>query len=305
MTISEDLKLHVEDVSKSYGDKLVLDDIDLKVKTGEFVTVVGPSGCGKSTLLRLILGQEQPDAGVGKLMIDGQSAGIPDTNRGIVYQKYSLFPHLTVLQNVLLGKRLKKGPWWLPQRASKADTEEAMAYLNRVRLTDAAHKYPHELSGGMQQRVAIAQAIITQPPILLMDEPFGALDPDTRTDVQLYLLELWEELGMTIFFVTHDMHEACFVGTRLLVLSQYYSDGRGNGAGVKRGGKIVADYALPAVAASTEVQSDPRFVELLQQIKRDGFDPESLQHIREFNLRHPDAFQTVSDELIKPEADVT
>ena len=283
--------LNITDVYKQYGDKVVLDNIDLKVRQGELCTVVGPSGCGKSTLLRLILGQETPTE--GSVIINGKPAGLPDTNRGIVYQRYSLFPNRTVLENVILGKTLTLGQWWKPWYRNAAHEQEAMAYLARVRLADAAHKLPHELSGGMQQRVAIAQALIMKPPILLMDEPFGALDPDTRADLQLYLLELWEKDGLTIFFVTHDMHEACFLGTRLLVLSQYYSDDRGHGENVKRGGKIVADHQLPQAANSSEVTESVAFNQLIKQIRQQGFDPEHLQHAKDFNLKHPDSFQTL------------
>lgn len=281
--------LHIEDVYKEYGTKRVLDNIDLKVRKGEFCTVVGPSGCGKSTLLRLILGQEIPTA--GHISIDGNPVGLPDATRGIVYQKYTLFPHLTVLENVLLGRRLKQ--WWNPFYRKQADVDEAMDYLTKVRLADAAAKFPHELSGGMQQRVAIAQALIMKPPILLMDEPFGALDPDTREDLQIYLLELWERENLTLFFVTHDMTEACFLGTRLLVLSQYYSDDRGNGDHVRRGGRIVADHPLPKVATSTEVINSLAFQQLIAQVKDEGFNPEVRQHVSSFNLKHPDSFQTL------------
>lgn len=291
-------KLHIEDAYKSYDGKVVLDDIDLSVSVGELVTVIGPSGCGKSTLLKLILGQELPDKGTGKILIDGKPVSGPDTDRGIVYQKYSLFPHLSVLDNVLMGKSMTEGRWWNPLYKNTAHREEAMGYLERVRLADAAHKYPHELSGGMQQRAAIAQAMIMKPPILLMDEPFGALDPDTRTDVQLYLLELWEQFNLTVFFVTHDMSEACFLGSRLLVLSQYYTDDRGNTPGVSRGGKVVGDYALPKVANSTEVLSSPHFTQLLEKIRNDGFDPSCRQHVKEFNLKHPDSFQTHAEGVV-------
>ncbi len=293
--MSASYKLHIEDVYKSYDGRCILDNIDLKVAEGEFCTVVGPSGCGKSTLLRLILGQEQPDPGSGYIHINGALTGKPNTRRGIVYQRYTLLPHLTVLQNVMLGKTLTQGQWWNPWYKNKSHTDEAMHYLGRVRLADAAHKHPHELSGGMRQRVAIAQALIMKPPILLMDEPFGALDPDTRQDVQLYLLELWESEKLTIFFVTHDMGEACYLGSRLLVLSQYYTDDRGEGAEVKRGGRIVADYQLPEVASSTHVVHSPEFQKLIAQVKHDGFDPELRQHVEAFNLQHQDAWRTLTD----------
>ena len=286
-------RLKVQDVYKQYGDHVVLDNIDLAVKAGELCTVVGPSGCGKSTLLRLILGQERPTA--GGLLIDEQPVGYPNMDRGIVYQRYSLYPHLSVIDNVLLGKTLPQS-WWARKRIKRAHRDDAMNYLERVRLADHAQKYPHELSGGMQQRVAIAQAIITHPKILLMDEPFGALDPDTREDLQLFLLELWEQEAMTVFFVTHDLQEAMYLGTRLLVLSQYYTDDRGDNDGVRRGAKIVADYALPPVAAPSDIKNKPEFLALLEDIRSRGFDPEVRQHASEFNFSHADAYQTLTEE---------
>jgi len=287
----EPKKLEIKDLYKSYGGRVILDNIDLSVASGELCTVVGPSGCGKSTLLRMILGQEPADAGEVKL--DGQAVSHPDTQRGIVYQKYSLFPNRTVLDNVLLGKVFTREQWWNPFSRKKEHTEEAMSYLERVRLTDAAHKYPHELSGGMQQRAAIAQALIMKPPILLMDEPFGALDPDTRDDLQLFLLELWEQEKLTIFFVTHDLVEACYLGSRLLVLSQYYTDDRGHEEHVNRGGRIVADHKLSTVTSSTEVKESAEFQALIHSVRNEGFNPDQLQHVSDFNLSHPDAYQTL------------
>lgn len=283
--------LHIEDLYKSYGDKLILDNIDLSVASGELCTVVGPSGCGKSTLLRLILGQETQDR--GSIHIDGKPAGFPDTRRGIVYQRYSLFPNLTVVQNTLLGFNLRNS-WWQRRRQRRQFEQQAMHYLQRVRLEQHAHKYPHELSGGMQQRAAIAQALIMRPRILLMDEPFGALDPQTREDMQLFLLELWEQEKMTIFFVTHDLEEAVYLGTRIFVLSRFYSDDRGVDD-YQRGAKIVADHHLPRLASASEIKKQAEFVELLDSIRQAGFDPEVLQHARAFNLQHPDAFQTLTD----------
>lgn len=294
MNARENYKIHLEDIEKHYGPKRVLDNIDLSVAAGELCALVGPSGCGKSTLLRLILGQEQPT--VGQIYIEGKPVSFPDPSRGIVFQRYSLFPHLTVLDNVLLGKRLTAGRWWLPWPSKVEWRDEAMAYLERVRLIDAAHKYPHELSGGMQQRVAIAQALIMKPPALLMDEPFGALDPDTREDLQLFLLDLWESEKLTVFFITHDLEEACFLGTRLLVLSQYYTDDRGDGLEVNRGGKIVADYRLERVGTSTEVKDKANFRDFIAAVRQEGFDPTIRQHVRDFNLNHPDSFQTLTTE---------
>ena len=289
-TLKEKNLLHLENVIKRYGDKTVLDDIDLSVAQGEFLTVVGPSGCGKSTLLRIIVGQEQ--ASEGHVYIGGAQADFADASRGIVYQKYSLFPHLSVLDNVLLGKVL--GQSYLHRAAARRQfRSEAMHYLERVRLAEHAHKFPHELSGGMQQRVAIAQALIMKPRILLMDEPFGALDPGTREDLQVFVLELWEEDNLTIFFVTHDLEEAVYLGTRIIVLSQYYTDDRKVSALNNRGSRIVADHQLPKSALATRAKTATEFHALITELRRDGFNPQHLQHIREFNLKHPDSFITL------------
>ena len=286
-------RLHVENVYKRYGARTVLDNIDLSVAPGELCTVVGPSGCGKSTLLRIVVGQEP--ASEGQVFIDGAPAGLPDRHRGIVYQKYSLFPHLTALENVLLGKTLEY-PFYRRRTALAAHREEAMALLERARIAEHAEKYPHELSGGMQQRVAIAQTLIKRPRIVLMDEPFGALDAGVREDMQVLLLELWEAYGMSVFFVTHDLEEAVYLGTRVVVLSQYYTDDRGPAVGAVRGAKIVADHALPRRAMATVVKSSPGFNDLVRQIRHEGFDPAYLRHARDFNLEHPDAFQTLTPE---------
>ncbi len=291
----QDYLLHVEDVQKAYGGKVVLDDVDLAVKKGTLCTVVGPSGCGKSTLLRLILGQERPSSGA--IFIEGKPVGYANLDRGIVYQKYSLFPNMSVLDNVLLGKRFVHGYWGFKKR-KKEFVDEAMEYLTRVRLDKHIDKLPFELSGGMQQRVAIAQALIMKPKILLMDEPFGALDPGTREDMQVFLLELWEKTKMTIFFVTHDMEEAVFLGTRILVLSQYYTDDRGQT--YQRGARIVADHQLKKDQAhSTLVKESEKFAHLIGEIRREGFDPAYQQHVAKFNLKHPDSFQTLANDVHK------
>ena len=290
--------LHLEDVYKSYGSKRVLDNIDLAVSKGELCAVVGPSGCGKSTLLRQILGEERPDS--GQILLEGHEVGTPDTSRGIVFQRYSLFPHLTVIGNVMLGRQLTNGLWkgWSERRRYR---EEAMHFLERVRLAEHADKYPHQLSGGMQQRVAIAQSLLLKPRILMMDEPFGALDPETREQMQLFLLELWDADKMTVFFVTHDLEEAIYLGTRVLVLSQFYRDDRGDHPGVNRGAKIVSDLQLPRTVLSTDVKASPGFKELVEQTRREGFDPGYRRHVSEFNLKHPNAFRTLTaDELRTP-----
>jgi NitT/TauT family transport system ATP-binding protein len=241
----------------------------------------------------LIIGAEVPTA--GRILLEQQSVGPPDIHRGIVFQKYSLFPHLTVLDNISLGLRLGGRPG-SKEMSGKEIYEEATAMLEKIRLAEHGNKYPHELSGGMQQRVAIGQSLIMKPKILVMDEPFGALDPNTRENMQLFLVELWEQEKMTVFFVTHDLEEAAFLGTRLLVLSQYYVDDRGNGRQVNRGAKITADYQPPATVSSKAVKQTREFNELIACIRREGFDPDFLQHAEEFNLKHPDSFQTLTRE---------
>jgi NitT/TauT family transport system ATP-binding protein len=286
--------LHLEDVYKSYGPNVILDDIDLSVSEGAFVTVVGPSGCGKTTTLRLILGQEQPTS--GDIFLDQKPIGFTDVDRGIVYQRYSLFPNKTVLENVLLGKKLgKNSSLW---RANKnIETERAMHFLSSVKLAEHADKFPHELSGGMQQRVAVMQALIMNPKILMMDEPFGALDPGTREDIQLFLLEQWKEHNMTIFFVTHDLEEAAFLGSRLIVVSQYYSDDRDFGVDDPRhGAKIVADHDIrhddTDIEGSVAEKATADFGRLLEEVRHEGFDQTHLQHISEFKLHHHNSFRT-------------
>lgn len=288
----KDYLLFCHNVRKSYGPKTVLEDIDLAVKQKEFCTVVGPSGCGKSTLLRLILGEEQ--ASGGELLVDGEPVLFPGPDRGIVYQKYSLFPHLTILENIMAGKQLSQ-PLWKKFSTRKKARNEALFYLESVQLEDHAGKYPHQLSGGMQQRVAIAQALIMRPRILLMDEPFGALDPGTREVMQVLILKLWEEYGMTVFFVTHDLEEAVYLGTRILVLSQYYTC-EGNGNKDILGSRIVADYKVNETAWSTRVKQTVAFAELIKKIRYEGFDPEVRQDAQDFNLTHTDSFITLDDE---------
>lgn len=286
-------QVHVQDVHKWYGPKRVLDDIDLSVRAGEFCTLVGPSGCGKSTLLRLILGQEPVSSGT--LLFNGEPIAQPGVDRGIVYQKYSLFSHLSVFENVYLGRRLSV-PWWERIRRRKEFCDEVMEHLAAMRLAEHAQKYPHELSGGMQQRVAIAQAILLRPKILMMDEPFGALDPSTRESMQVHILKLWEEHAMTIFFVTHDLEEAAYLGTRLLVLSQYYTDGRGDDVRAHRGARIVGDHLLSRHALSTDVKKTAEFGAFVHKVRHEGFDPSNRRHVTRFDLNHPDSFQTLTDE---------
>ncbi|MDX8376467.1 MAG: ABC transporter ATP-binding protein [Mariprofundales bacterium] len=240
--------------------------------------------------------------------MDGKDVGFPDQSRGIVFQRYGLFPHLTAIQNIGKGKFLQNvpflerqcGSYWLYKKLYGTPNrnvlrEECLHILERVGLKDHANKFPHELSGGQQQRIAIAQALIMKPKILLMDEPFGALDPGTREDLQVFLLELWEEYGLTIIFVTHDLDEAILLGTRCVVISQYYQDDRQFDElnKQKKGATIVSDYDLGIhTAKSTNITDDPIFRKLRHKILNEGFDPQYRQHINDFNLDHPNSFST-------------
>ncbi len=189
---------------------LALDNVDLEVRDKEFVCFIGPSGCGKTTLLRIIAGLELPDSGT--ITLDGEDISLPDSKRGMVFQEYSLFPWQTVLQNITFGPRMKG------MEKQKA-LELAQKYLELVGLEQFRDSYPHELSGGMRQRVAIARALANEPSVLLMDEPFGALDAQTRNLLQNELLQVWEKNQITILFVTHSVDEAVFLADRIVVLS--------------------------------------------------------------------------------------
>ncbi|MDX1553111.1 MAG: ABC transporter ATP-binding protein [Marinobacter sp.] len=215
----------VNNLWKEYGDLVVLENLNLSVKQGEFCTLVGASGCGKSTFLKMLLGQETPSR--GQLLLEGEAfPGEPDRNRGIVFQRYSVFPHLTVRQNVLMSLELEQKPWLgkLFGNARRAALAKVDGMLVSVGLEASANKWPHELSGGMQQRLAIAQSLIMRPRVLLLDEPFGALDPGIRKDMHDLLLKLWRETGTTIFMVTHDLKEGFYLGTRLLVFDKVRRD---------------------------------------------------------------------------------
>lgn len=217
--------IEAKNLWKEYGSNVVLEHVNVSVQEGEFITVVGTSGCGKTTFLRMLLGIEQPTR--GELLLDGKSfPDEPDVDRGIVFQKYSVFPHLTVLQNTLLGFEFEssKITGKLYGQAKKEAEEKARSILESVGLTHAINRYPHELSGGMQQRLAIAQALIKQPRILLLDEPFGALDPGIRGDMHELILELWKKTGITIFMITHDLKEGFYLGTRLWVFDKVRLD---------------------------------------------------------------------------------
>lgn len=217
--------ISVRSVFKEYGQISVLERVSLEIDSGCFCTIVGASGCGKSTFLKMLLGQEKPSR--GEILLDGDLLpGEPTSERGIVFQKYSVFPHLTVMGNLLLTVGLKSSPllgrvFGAAQRYAKTEAHEMLA---RVGLADRADLYPSQLSGGMQQRLAIAQALMNKPRVLLLDEPFGALDPGIRAEMHDLILELWREHDMTIFMVTHDISEAFKLGTRLIAFDKVRRD---------------------------------------------------------------------------------
>ncbi|MBX8494512.1 ABC transporter ATP-binding protein [Pseudomonas cichorii] len=232
----------VRNVWQQYDDQVVLEGLNLDVAEGEFCTLVGASGCGKSTFLRLLLGQEIPSRGA--ITLDGKAlANEPDPSRGVVFQRYSVFPHLSVLDNVALGLELPNAPWLgrLFGQAKRDAREQAAVLLHKVGLGHALDKYPTQLSGGMQQRLAIAQALIMKPRVLLLDEPFGALDPGIRKDMHNLLLELWQETKLTVFMVTHDLSEGFNLGTRLMVFDKVRHDPHAPGA---YGARITYDIPL-------------------------------------------------------------
>lgn len=217
--------LRLRDVWVEYGDKVVIEGITLDIEAGSFVSIVGPSGAGKSSLLRVILGQEAPTR--GSIRLDGAPLA-PECgpDRGVVFQRYSVFPHLSVLRNTMFGLECAEAPFTgrlfgARRRAAAAEAEEM---LTAVGLGDSLHLYPAEMSGGMQQRLAIAQALIKRPRILLLDEPFGALDPGIRTDMHALVTRLWREYALTIIMVTHDIKEAFTLGTRVLALDKRRHD---------------------------------------------------------------------------------
>ncbi|KIL40398.1 nitrate ABC transporter ATP-binding protein [Gordoniibacillus kamchatkensis] len=192
------------------GDVVALQNVNLSIEPNEFVCVVGPSGCGKSTLLNIIAGLE--DATSGTVQVDGKDVTGPGKERGVVFQQYALFPWKTVIQNVEFGLKLKG-------MNKKERREKAEFYLELVGLKDFAHAYPKELSGGMRQRVAIARAYAVQPEVLLMDEPFGALDAQTRAQLQEELLATWQKEQKTCFFITHDVEEAVILAQKVIIMS--------------------------------------------------------------------------------------
>ena len=244
-----DIKVRICDVRKVFktriGENIALNGVSLDIEDNEFVCVVGPSGCGKSTILNIIAGLLEPTS--GEVFVDGNKVEGTGIDRGVVFQQYALFPWLTVKKNVQFGLKI--------QGKSKAEREEiSMKYLKMVDLEKFANSYPKELSGGMKQRVAIARAYAVNPSVLLMDEPFGALDAQTRTQLQSELLLTWEEERKTCFFITHDVEEAIYLGRRVVIMSA-------------RPGRIkeIVDIDIPH-PRDQAVKMAPRFMELKNHI---------------------------------------
>ena len=208
--------LEVKHLGKVYktakGGVTALKDINFKTHRREFVCVIGPSGCGKSTLIRILAGLESHTS--GDVLLDDKPVSGPGRDRGMVFQGYTLFPWLTVKKNVMFGLEMNNA-------STEEASREASLWLELVGLDKFANAYPHELSGGMKQRVAIARALVNKPRILLMDEPFGALDAQSRAKMQAHLLEIWRNVDVTILFITHDLDEAIFLADRILVLKAH------------------------------------------------------------------------------------
>jgi NitT/TauT family transport system ATP-binding protein len=239
--------IRFDHVWKTYGETIVLQDIDLMVEEHEFLAVVGPSGAGKTTLLRLLLSQESPTR--GRILIgDKPIAPEPTPDRGVVFQRYSVFPHRTALGNVMTGPEWAAAPVLgrLFGQARRELCDRAMAMLHRVGLAGLENSYPPQLSGGQQQRLALAQALMMRPRVLLLDEPFGALDPGTRKAMHALVLDLWRETRMTVVMVTHDLSEAFHLGTRVIAIDKRRDDPL---EPQRRGSGIITDHdAKPRLA---------------------------------------------------------
>jgi NitT/TauT family transport system ATP-binding protein len=208
--------LDVQHLSKLFGSgprsTIALNDINFSTHRREFLCIVGPSGCGKTTLVRILAGLEEKSS--GQVLLQGKAVTEPGSDRGMVFQGYTLFPWLTVKKNVMFGLEVNG-------RGKDESERQALQWLQLIGLERFADAYPHQLSGGMKQRVAIVRALANQPRILLMDEPFGALDAQTRCRMQAHLLEIWRKIDITIVFITHDLDEAIFLADRVLVLSAH------------------------------------------------------------------------------------
>ncbi|GIG61181.1 ABC transporter ATP-binding protein [Longispora fulva] len=240
------MKIQLLDVTKTFGDFTALSDVSLDIRAGEFVALVGPSGCGKSTLLDLLGGLTRPTG--GQILIDGNPVTGPGLDRGVVFQQYALLPWRTALGNIAFGLEAKG--------VGRREREERTRhFLDLVGLDGFGDRYPHELSGGMKQRVAIARSLAFDPEVLLMDEPFAALDAQTRESLQDELLRIWERTGKTIVFITHGIEEAVYLGQRVAVMTS--RPGR-----IKR----VVDIPLDSRTSGGDLRANPEFVRLRHEV---------------------------------------
>ena len=217
--------IKAKNIWKNYGENIILEKVNFSMKSGEFCTLVGPSGCGKSTFLRMLLGIEEPSR--GELFFeDKEYPKEPSVDRGIVFQRYSTLNHLNVIDNVVIGLEFEKSAFFgkLFGKAKKEAYEKADEILKAVGLYHSRNKYPHELSGGMKQRLSIAQSLVKEPKLLLLDEPFGALDPGISKDMHELLLDIHSKLNFGVVMVTHDISEAFKLGTRVLVFDKIKVD---------------------------------------------------------------------------------
>lgn len=242
-------KLEVRGLFKTFPQQgksvMALQNINLHLHSRELVCIVGTSGCGKSTLLNIIAGLMQPCS--GKVLVDGESVPGPGADRGMVFQSYTLYSWLTVADNIAFGLKLR--------RLSRTEIKQRVAYyLEVVGLTAFANAYPKQLSGGMKQRVAIARALANEPEVLLMDEPFGALDAQTKEQLQQFLLDLWQQTHRTILMITHDLEEAVFLAQRIYVMAAHP-------------GRIQQEFKVPLPEQRTlEMKLDPEFIEIKRTI---------------------------------------
>jgi ABC-type nitrate/sulfonate/bicarbonate transport system ATPase subunit len=252
--MSNQAKIVIDNVQKRFvlsrggarGEVQALQDISLEIRDGEFLTVIGPSGCGKTTLLRIIGGLTDVEG--GRVLIDGTPVTGPGPDRSIVFQSFGLLPWKTVLENVAFPLQIRR-------MSKQVIHDRCMQHLDLVGLRRFAEAYPHQLSGGMQQRVGLARALATDPDILLMDEPFGAIDAQTRELMQEELMRIWSTRKKTVFFITHDLDEAVYLADRLVVLT-------------RQPGRIrsIIDVDLPRPRWEYDVRGHPRFVEIRSRI---------------------------------------
>lgn len=245
--------LEIKNLTKKYSNInaniLAVENLDLTVQDSDFISIIGPSGCGKSTVLRLVSGLVEKSE--GSILIDGKETVGPNREKGMVFQNFSLFPWLTVEENILFGLNLKK------DFSAVKKTEILNHYLEMTGLKDFRSTYPKNLSGGMQQRVAIARALANTPKVLLMDEPFGSLDSQTRSQMQELLTRIWEKEKMTVLFVTHDVAEAVFLSNKIIVLS-------------KRPARIKKIFDIPfSRPRNHELKKDKSFFEFVNQVQQE------------------------------------